>query len=58
MNVALTMKCIHRTKRYDQTTTARSTQLCHEIKSKRTSMANNKRIKRKTNYESIKVNLK
>jgi hypothetical protein len=57
MNVALTMKCIHRTKRYDQTTTARSMQLCHEIKSKRTSMANNKR-NNKTNYESIKVNLK
>jgi hypothetical protein len=51
------MKCIHRTKRYDQTITARSMQLCHEIKSKRTSMTNNKR-NNKTNYESIKVNLK
>jgi hypothetical protein len=53
MDVTRTMKCIHRTKRYDQTTTAQSMQLCHEIKPKRTSMTNNKRIKRKTNYESI-----
>jgi hypothetical protein len=58
MDVALTMKCIHRTKRYDQTTAAQSMQPCHEIKPKRTSMTNNKRIKRKTNYESIEVNLK
>ena len=27
-------------------------QLCHEIKPKRTNMANNKRIKRKINYEN------
>jgi hypothetical protein len=53
MDVALTMKCIHRTKRYDQITAAQLMQLCDKIKPKRTSMANNKRIKRKTNYESI-----
>jgi hypothetical protein len=53
MGVTRTMKCIHRTKRYDQTTTTQSMQLCHEIKPKRTSMTNNKRIKRKTNFESI-----
>jgi hypothetical protein len=53
MDIALTMKCIHRTKRFDQTTAAQSMQLCHEIKPKRTSMANNKQIKRKTKYESI-----
>jgi hypothetical protein len=53
MDVTLTMKCINQTKRYNQTTTAQSMQLCHKIKPKRTNMANNKRIKRKTNYKSI-----